>query len=181
MRVAEINGGRSCLWDLLSSLVVVQRSVNRMIAATAVLWGFCQRKSSFILHREENARDVLISRGSTARCSWCSGLSAWLIPSTLWPSLILVVLQKEQRGFDLTYLVVRTLIGRWKIAYLYLIVYEIQVWKGVESSAEVGLDRWWARRGAGEHQCSAGSVAARCFLNQTLNLEVGFFWEQDGN
>lgn len=52
---------------LLSSLLVVRRSVNCILAATAVLWGFCQRKSSFILHWEENAWDLLISGGGE-RC-----------------------------------------------------------------------------------------------------------------
>lgn len=60
---AEINWGRSCIWDVFSSLLVVQRSVNCILSATAVLWGFCQRKSSFILLWEENARDLLISTG----------------------------------------------------------------------------------------------------------------------
>lgn len=45
------------------SFQVGQGSVICILAAAAVLWGFCQRKSSFILHWEENARDLLIGRG----------------------------------------------------------------------------------------------------------------------
>lgn len=157
--IAEISWGRSCIWDLLHSLMVIQRSVNYILVATAVLWGFCQRKSSFILHWDENARDVLISK-------WGEHCPVQLIQWSLYIISCKYALIKSkthspaERSSEISICP-----SWWKVAYLYLVFVlnsQPRYRKSQTNSAEISQD---LQRGVRDWGAQAASLQGLFFIS----------------